>query len=154
MCPACEGIGTARTLDEKEFVDLEKSLNEGPFRHGPFGKDGWYIKVYTQSGRFDNDKKLKDYTKDEWDDLLYGSGYKVRVGSGATARNAPYEGVIDKFTRLYIRRDTSDLSEANRFGARGGSKWRRDCIPRDPADTCSRGKDPNWQVSGDEGFRQ
>ena len=117
MCPACEGIGTARTLDEKEFVDLEKSLNEGPFRHGPFGKDGWYIKVYTQSGRFDNDKKLKDYTKDEWDDLFYGSGYKVRVGSGATARNAPYEGVIDKFTRLYIRRDTSDLSEATRSSA-------------------------------------
>ena len=117
MCPACEGIGTARTLDQKEFVDLEKSLNEGPFRHGPFGKDGWYIKVYTQSGRFDNDKKLKDYTKDEWDDLFYGSGYKVRVGSGATARNAPYEGVIDKFTRLYIRRDTSDLSEATRSSA-------------------------------------
>lgn len=117
MCPTCEGIGTVRTLDEKQFFDLDKSLNEGPFRHGPFSKDGWYIKVYTQSGRFDNDKKLKDYTKDEWNDLLRGSGRKVRVGTGAMARNAPYEGVIDKFTRLYIRRDTSDLSEATRSNA-------------------------------------
>lgn len=117
MCPNCEGIGTARTLDYSAFFDLEKSLNEGPFRHGPFGKDGWHIKVYTQSGRFDNDKKLKDYSKDEWHDLLYGSGRKVLIGSGAPARHAPFEGVASKFTRLYIRRDTSDLSDATKAGA-------------------------------------
>lgn len=117
MCPKCEGIGTTRTLNEEEFFDLSKSLNEGPFRHGPFSKEGWYIKIYTQSGRFDNNKKLADYTKTEWGDLLHGSGRQVRVGFGANARNAPYEGVVDKFTRLYIRRDTSDLSEATRSNA-------------------------------------
>ncbi|MDD7973923.1 excinuclease ABC subunit UvrA [Roseinatronobacter alkalisoli] len=117
MCPDCEGIGRRKLLDRKQFFDMDKSLNEGPFRHGPFGADGWYIKVYTQSGRFDNDKKLRDYSKDEWQELLYGSDHKVRIGSGASAHNTNYEGVIDKFKRLYVQRDTSELSPANRAAA-------------------------------------
>jgi excinuclease UvrABC ATPase subunit len=117
MCPDCEGIGTRRALDHDKFFDREKSLNEGPFRHSAFGAKGWFIKVYQASGRFDNDKKLKDYDEKEWQDLLHGEGGKVRLGAGAGSVNSPYEGVEDKFARLYIKRDTAELSEATRESA-------------------------------------
>jgi excinuclease UvrABC ATPase subunit len=116
-CLDCEGIGTRRALDHEKFFDRDKSLNEGPFRHAAFGVKGWFIKVYQASGRFDNDKKLEHYTAEEWRELLHGTGGKVRLGAGAGSVNSPYEGVEDKFARLYIKRDTSELSEATRDGA-------------------------------------
>ena len=65
MCQDCAGLGTRRTLDHDKFFDREKSLNEGPFRHGAFNQNSWFLKVYTLSGRFDNDKPLRKYTKSE-----------------------------------------------------------------------------------------
>jgi excinuclease ABC A subunit len=117
MCLDCAGLGTRRTLDHDKFFDREKSLNEGPFRHGSFGQASWFLKLYTHSGRFDNDKKLADYSPSEWDDLLHGKGAKVRLGSGSASVNSSYEGVQDKFERLYIKRDTAELAESTRESA-------------------------------------
>lgn len=115
MCPECDGIGTRRALDQDKFFDMEKSLNEGPFRFPPFGPGTWYVKLYALSGRFDNDKKLKDYTPEEWHELLHGSGGKVRLGNDAAGINATYLGVEQRFNRTYIKRDPKygDLSEKN-----------------------------------------
>jgi excinuclease UvrABC ATPase subunit len=117
MCQDCAGLGTRRTLDHDKFFDREKSLNEGPFRHGAFNQNSWFLKVYTLSGRFDNDKPLRDYSKSEWQELLHGKGPKVKLGEGAAAVNTSYEGVEDKFERLYIKRDTAELAESTREGA-------------------------------------
>ena len=117
MCPDCAGLGTRRALDHEKFFDREKSLNEGPFRHAAFGANGWFLKVFTLSGRFDNDKPLKHYSKEEWHELLHGKGAKVRLGDGAAGVNTTYEGVADKFERLYIKRDTAELAESTREGA-------------------------------------
>jgi excinuclease UvrABC ATPase subunit len=73
MCPGCEGIGKAITLDL--------------------------------------DKKLSDYSEDEWQALLYGEG-KVPFEWQGGSINTKYEGLVDKFTRVYIRKD--GMSERNR----------------------------------------
>jgi excinuclease UvrABC ATPase subunit len=117
MCPDCDGLGERRALDHAAFFDLDKSLNEGPFKHPAFAGSSWFVKLYTHSGRFDNDKKLADYSAEEWEDLLHGTGPKVRLGTGAGSVQSPYEGVADKFNRLYIKRDTTELSEATRESA-------------------------------------
>jgi excinuclease UvrABC ATPase subunit len=117
MCPDCDGLGVRRALDHDKFFDLGKSLNEGPFRHAAFNPNSWFVKLYTNSGRFDNDKRLADYSPQEWQDLLHGSGPKVRLGTSAGSVQSSYEGVEAKFNRLYIKRDTAELSEATREGA-------------------------------------
>jgi len=117
MCLDCDGLGVRRALDHAKFFDLDRSLNEGPFKHAAFNANSWFTKLYAQSGRFDNDKKLSAYSKEEWQALLHGTGPKVRLGTGAGSVQSPYEGIEDKFNRLYIKRDTAELSEATREGA-------------------------------------
>src|SRR5690606_23188544 len=98
MCPTCKGIGRKVQLDHAEFFDLDKSLNEGAMRHRDFAVDSWYWHIYVQSGKFDNDKPLRDYTDAEWQLLLWGSDEKVALKSpGRKAVRMDLEGVEAKF---------------------------------------------------------
>ncbi len=120
MCPECAGIGRKTELDVRKFFDVSKSLNEGAMLHPNFAVGSWYWKLYAHSGLFDNDKKLADYTEAEWEALLHGKrGEKVELEtpSGPTV-SSDFEGVVDKFNRLYIQRDTSEMSDSTRENAR------------------------------------
>jgi len=111
MCPECQGIGKKVELDLKKLLDPSKSLNEGAVLFPIFSVDSWYLKNYTYSGFFDNDKKLSDYTDEEWELLLYGKDRKVSFPSKGGPIEAEFEGLVHKFNRLYIQRDSSELSE-------------------------------------------
>ena len=112
MCPECNGIGRVVRLDHGLFFDRTKSLNEGAILHRDFAVDSWYWHTYVQSGRFDNDKPLRDYTDAEWHLLLHGADEKVAIaGPGRKTMNVDFEGVEDKFTRLYIAADENGASE-------------------------------------------
>ena len=112
MCPECNGIGRVVRLDHGLFFDRTKSLNEGAILHRDFAVDSWYWHTYAQSGRFDNDKPLGDYTDAEWQLLLYGADEKIAIaGPGRKTMNVDFEGVDTKFTRLYIAADENGASE-------------------------------------------
>ncbi len=112
MCPGCNGIGRRVQLDHDVMFDRSKSLNEGAIRHRDFAVDSWYWHVFAQSGRFDNDKALGDYTDDEWKLLLWGSGDKVEIASaGKKSMKLEMEGVESKFNRLYIAAGEEGASE-------------------------------------------
>ena len=113
MCPECEGLGKVTALDLDAFIDRSKSLNEGAVTHPDFAVGGWYRKSYALSGWFDPDKPLVDYTEDEWQQLLYGTG-KVPVESAGRQDQRDYEGLVDKFKRLYIKKDLGAMAERNR----------------------------------------
>ncbi len=116
MCPECSGIGKKTELDPGKFFDVSKSLNEGAMLHPGVAVGSFHWKLYAHSGFFDNDKPLSEYTDEEWETLLHGRpGEKVelRAPSGPTV-NSDFEGIVDKFTRLYINRDTSEMSDATR----------------------------------------
>ncbi len=104
MCPECNGFGRKLQPNAEKILDMDKSLNEGPVRVPGFGS---WVGLYQASGFFDNDKKLSDYTKEELELLLHGSGRKVNMGGF----NATYEGILLKFTNSYIKRDLKALSE-------------------------------------------
>ena len=114
MCPRCDGIGQITALDLDAFLDRSKSLNEGAFRHPDFKVGSWYWQIYVASGLFDNDKPLAEYTEDEWQTLLHGSGRKVPLEWQGGKINTSYEGVVDRFTRLYINKDRAAMSDRNR----------------------------------------
>ncbi|GAA2385015.1 excinuclease ABC subunit UvrA [Dactylosporangium salmoneum] len=113
MCPECEGIGRITTLDLDAFLDRGKSLNDGALLHPDFQPGTWYWQMYAASGFFDMDKPLERYDEQEWHNLLHGRG-KLPVAVGGGQMNATYEGVVEKFTRLFIKRDVAEMSERTR----------------------------------------
>lgn len=110
MCPECEGIGKKLTVDMDKILDKNKSINEGAILLSGFGVGTWPWKIFAESGFFDNDKKICDYTKDELDKFLYGEPEKIKTDSLGTM-NITYEGLLIKFNRLYLKKET-EMSEA------------------------------------------
>ena len=78
MCETCSGLGYIEDINLEELLDFEKSLNEDAIRFPSFRPDSWRGKRYLYSGLFDNDKKLKHYTKEELDTLLYTKPTKLK----------------------------------------------------------------------------
>jgi excinuclease UvrABC ATPase subunit len=108
MCPECNGLGEKKSLDFDKAFDMSKSLNEGAITLPDYANEGWYMKIVLFSKLFDNDKKLRDYTEKELDDLYYGKKQKVELPGGMGMN---YEGVVDKFNNKYIIRDLKTMSE-------------------------------------------
>lgn len=109
MCPECSGLGKKMTVAVDKVIDMNKSLNEGAIT-APFFAT-WEQGVYKGSGYFDNDKKLAEYTPEELDLLLYGKNRKIKMDVGENTMNLTYNGVIEKITQAYIKRDIKTLSE-------------------------------------------
>ncbi|MFQ6395435.1 ATP-binding cassette domain-containing protein [Nocardia sp. KC 131] len=114
MCPDCDGIGQSVRADPDRLVDRSKSLNEGAILLPGYAPGSGDWQLYGNSGRFDPDKKLVDYSAEEFQDLLYGTGGKVELTFSKGTWKANYEGVAAKFTRTRLQRDTSALSEKTR----------------------------------------
>ncbi|RYH61861.1 MAG: excinuclease ABC subunit UvrA [Alcaligenaceae bacterium] len=108
MCQTCDGLGQMMALDLAKAFDQTKSLNEGALLLPDYKVDSWGWKVVVKSGLFDATKKLDDYTDAELQDLYHGKPLKVDVGGGL---NIKFEGLVDTFTRKYIKRDLKSLSE-------------------------------------------
>lgn len=107
MCPACNGMGQMMSMNLELALDTSRSLNEGAVRFGEYKLDSWGWKLLIKSGLFDNDKPLADYSEKEMNDLLHGDSFKVDVGGFSIK----YEGIVDQFTRKYIKRDIKTLAE-------------------------------------------
>jgi excinuclease UvrABC ATPase subunit len=110
MCPECEGIGKTVQPDLEKFLDRNLSLNGGAILHPEFKVGKWMWKMYPLSGLFDSDKPIKDYTDEELYALLYGADIKVSWGEFGSK----YEGLVERFTRMYIKKDAAAMSERNR----------------------------------------
>lgn len=111
MCSECNGIGRRLGVDMSKAVDMEKSLNEGALMLPDYAVDGWDWNMVLQSGDFDPDKKLSEYSEAELDLLLYGKARKVKMDFAGKATNITVEGVIEKFTNKYIKQDVKTKSE-------------------------------------------
>ncbi|RFB09671.1 excinuclease ABC subunit UvrA [Bacillus sp. HNG] len=111
MCPQCEGIGRTITLNLDAALDKEKSLNEGAILLPGFGPGTWQWKAYAESGFFDKDKKIKDYTKEEFDKLMYAEEEKVTISYMNGEINTTYVGLALRFMRQNVNRD-KDTSKA------------------------------------------
>ncbi|RIX52160.1 excinuclease ABC subunit UvrA [Paenibacillus nanensis] len=114
MCPECSGVGQMVRFDVDKLLDRSKSLNEGAILFPVFKTGSWYLNTYTYSGLFDNDKRLADYTQEEWDTLLHGKASKIVYHTKGGDIESDYEGLLPKLTRLYLKRDSSEMSDAKR----------------------------------------
>ncbi|MEF2245653.1 excinuclease ABC subunit UvrA [Paenibacillus sp. IITD108] len=111
MCPECNGIGRRLGVDMNKAVDMSKTLNEGAIMLPDYAVNGWDWNIIVQSGDFDLDKKLSDYSNEELELLLYAKARKVQMDFAGKATNITVEGVIEKFTNKYIKQDVKTKSE-------------------------------------------
>jgi len=118
MCPECEGLGRSLRADPDLMLDETKSLEEGAILVPgyPVGSPGWQF--YANHEGLDPAKKLNEYTAEEMRTLLHGGEGHVEIAfkSGKTQR-LKHEGLVDSFTRRYIKRDIAALSEKSRQSA-------------------------------------
>jgi excinuclease UvrABC ATPase subunit len=111
MCPECNGIGRRMCVDMSKAVDNSKSLYEGAILLPGYTVNSMDLNMLVQSGSFDPDKKLSDYSDEELEQLLYGKARKVAVQFGGKTVNITVEGCIEKFTNKYIKKDLKSYSE-------------------------------------------
>ncbi|MEO8610363.1 MAG: excinuclease ABC subunit UvrA [Chloroflexota bacterium] len=111
MCPECNGLGRKIGVDLNLFLDRSKSLQEGAILYPEYAVDSWGWNIVMQSGLFDADKKLDDYSDEEMERLLHGKPSKVKMMIGNKSVNMTLDGIIDKFTSKYITRDVKTMSE-------------------------------------------
>lgn len=105
MCPRCEGMGVVSEIDLDEIVDADKSLAEGAITIPGYTTGGWAVRLFAESGFFDPNKKVRDYTERERHDFLYKEPTKVKV-SGI---NLTYEGLVPKVTKSFLHKDVDSL---------------------------------------------
>ncbi|MDF2511107.1 MAG: transporter related [Herbinix sp.] len=111
MCKTCEGIGRSITLDLDKALDKEKSLNEGAILLPGYKPGTWQWKTYALTGFFDCDKKIKDYTPEEYDKLVYCKPIKVN-STFIEGMNTTYAGLVEKFIMQNIKTEF-EKSEAS-----------------------------------------
>ncbi|WP_436764002.1 ATP-binding cassette domain-containing protein [Streptosporangium sp. V21-05] len=105
MCPECEGLGRVSDVDVSQLVDVDLSLNEGAITAPNFTVDSWYWQGLANSGFFDPDTKLRDYTPAQWEDFLHKPATKIKIGT----MNTTYEGLLVKVRRLYLAKDRESM---------------------------------------------
>lgn len=116
MCQECTGLGERVQLKESALFDPEKSIREGGIRFSPFAGGSWQGWFYRECPLYDSNKKLKDFSPQEWQDLCYGPAEPLEMeminNKVGTVSKLKYEGVIPRFNRLYLNRDLSRQKQA------------------------------------------
>ena len=112
-CPRCSGLGEIRELDIHKLVDFDKSLNdEDTIHYIAFGKGGWRWIRYANSGLFDLDKKIRDYSPEELDLFLNSPQIRLKNPPSNWPKSAKYEGLIPRMYRSIINSEEGLLHAA------------------------------------------
>jgi len=105
MCPRCEGMGTINDIDLTQLFDDSKSLAEGALTIPGYTADGWYVRIFTESGFFDPSKPIRDFSQRERDNFLYKEPTKVKIES----IKMTYEGLVPKIQKSMLSKDVDAM---------------------------------------------
>jgi len=103
MCPRCEGMGAVSDVDLSQLFDESKSLADGALTIPGYTADGWYVRVFAAVVPLDT--PIKDYSKKQRDEFLYGLPRKVKLES----LNLTYEGLIPKIQKSMLSKDVDAM---------------------------------------------
>jgi len=105
MCPRCEGMGQINDIDLAQLYDESKSLAGGALTIPGYTADGWYVRIFTESGFLDPNKPIRDYSPRELDNFLYKEPTKVKIES----INMTYEGLVPKIQKSMLSKDVDAM---------------------------------------------
>lgn len=117
MCPHCHGLGKQVKIDLNMFLNKEKSLREGAIQHGHYKSNSYLLKELISYGMFDPDKKLKDYSSEELNKLLFSEPVPIDKTRNKLTYNRNFEGIARKLENAVISRadDETDEDEKNAY---------------------------------------
>lgn len=105
MCPRCEGMGNVTDIDLTQLFDNSKSLVGGALTIPGYTADGWYVRIFTESGFLNPDKPIAEFSKRELHDFLYKEPTKVKLGG----INMTYEGLVPKIQKSMLTKDVEAM---------------------------------------------
>ena len=116
-CPECGGFGEVIAPDVNKLIDFDKSLREYAVKFKPLSPSGWQGNWMMTCGLFDPDKPIKDYSEEDLHLLIYGPREGERAYAPFHTKNGPHnaewDGLLPRFTRVYINRDISKLKQVS-----------------------------------------
>jgi excinuclease UvrABC ATPase subunit len=101
MCARCEGRGTVTDIDLTQLFDASRALTNGALTIPGYGTEGWNVRMYAESGYFDGDKPIRDFTEQERQDFLYREPTKQKIAG----INMTYEGLVHRVRRSFLQKD-------------------------------------------------
>ncbi|GAB3845229.1 ATP-binding cassette domain-containing protein [Nesterenkonia populi] len=101
MCLRCEGRGQVNQIDLSQLADETKSLNEGAITIPGYKPGGWSVRFYAESGFFDPDKPIRDYTDQEREDLFHREATKVNIAG----TNMTFQGLVPTVKKSFLSKD-------------------------------------------------
>ncbi|KAB7846893.1 ATP-binding cassette domain-containing protein [Streptomyces mobaraensis] len=101
MCPRCEGRGNVTDLDLSQLLDDSKSLAEGALTVPGYKAGGWNHRLYTESGLYDPDKPVREFTEKERYDLLHREPTRMKIAG----INMTYEGLLPRIRKSMLAKD-------------------------------------------------
>lgn len=105
MCPRCEGVGSVTDLDLTQLYDDSKSLDEGALTVPGYNAGGWNMRLYKESGFFDPEKPIRDFTKAELHDFLHKEPVRMKIAG----INMTYEGLIPRIQKSMLSKDKESM---------------------------------------------
>ncbi len=105
MCPRCEGRGRVSDMDLTQLFDEAKSLRQGAITVPGYTGGGWNTRLYLESGFFDPDKPVRDFSKTELHDFLYREPTRMKIAG----INMTYEGLVPRIQKSMLAKDTEGM---------------------------------------------
>jgi len=116
-CPTCNGFGEVIAPDINKLIDFDQSLREYAVKFKPLSPSGWQGRWMITGGLFDPDIPIKDYPEEELKLFIDGPPKGEKVFAPFHTKNGPqpheWDGLLPRFTRLYINRDISKLKQVS-----------------------------------------
>lgn len=109
-CPRCDGLGEITELDVYKLVDFDKCLNDpGVIHYVAFEPGQWRWIRYANSGLFDLNKKIRDYSEEELNLFLYSPQIKLKNPPEGWPKTAKYEGLVHRMYRSVLNSEEGKL---------------------------------------------
>lgn len=117
MCQHCHGLGKIAKIDLELFLDREKSIREGGILHIHYKVGGFLWNELVKFKIVDPDKKIKDFTAEELNLLLYSEPFLVKGSKETVAYNRNFVGLVRKLERSMAEKgeDEADEDEKNAY---------------------------------------
>ena len=130
-CPTCKGLGKTKHIDLNLLIpDWNLSIPEGGIKAFKYGKSKKFFRNQEENDSvettklntvakikgIDLNKKLKDFTEEEINIILYGSDdiyeYDFITGKGTVRKSiGTYEGIVTQLERRYMETSSSWIRE-------------------------------------------
>src|SRR5699024_5444555 len=84
-----------------------RSLNDGAITIPGYKPGGWSVRMFSESGFFDPDKPVADYSETERHHLLHADGEKIRING----TNFTFDGLLPRIRRSFLSKDREAMQK-------------------------------------------